>query len=117
MAAYALVELEITNLDGMRPYIEAVRATIAAHGGRYLVSAGITEVAEGSLGQYPVKVVLEFSSMGGEGLVQLCGIPDNSSASYEELKMQFRLGGRRLAATLKRPAYGHAPRSNSLKVS
>ena len=63
MAAYALVELEITNLDGLWPYIEAVRATIAAHGGRYLVSAGITEVAEGSLGQYPVKVVLEFSSI------------------------------------------------------
>ena len=63
MTVYALVELEITNMDGMRPYIEAVPATIAAHGGKYLVSAGITEVAEGNLGAYPVKVVLEFSSM------------------------------------------------------
>ena len=63
MTAYALIELEITNMDGMRPYIEAVSATIAAHGGKYLVRAGTTEVAEGTLGEYPVKVVLEFPSM------------------------------------------------------
>jgi uncharacterized protein (DUF1330 family) len=63
MAVYALVELEVTNMDGMRPYIEGVAATIAAHGGKYLVSAGLTEVAEGGLGEYPVKVVLEFPSM------------------------------------------------------
>ncbi|HEV2364983.1 MAG TPA: DUF1330 domain-containing protein [Caulobacteraceae bacterium] len=63
MTAYALIELEITNMDAMRPYIEAVSETIAAHGGRYLVRAGPTEVAEGALGQYPTKVVLEFPSM------------------------------------------------------
>lgn len=63
MTAYALIELEITNMDGMTPYLEAVAATVAAHGGKYLVRAGTTEVAEGALGQYPVKVVLEFPSM------------------------------------------------------
>jgi uncharacterized protein (DUF1330 family) len=63
MTAYALVELEITNMDGMRPYIEAVPATISTHGGKYLISAGATEVAEGNIGEYPVKVVLEFPSM------------------------------------------------------
>ena len=63
MTVYALIELEITNMDGMRPYLEAVPATIATHGGKYLVRAGSTEVAEGALGEYPVKVVLEFSSM------------------------------------------------------
>ena len=63
MTVYALVELEITNLDGMAPYIKAVAGTIAAHGGKYLVSAGKTEVAEGGVGPYPVKVVLEFPSM------------------------------------------------------
>lgn len=62
MTVYALIELEVENLDAMKPYIEAVPATIAAHGGKYLVSAGNTEVAEGNLGQYPVKVVLEFAS-------------------------------------------------------
>ena len=63
MTAYALIELEVTNMDGMRPYLDAVSATIAAHGGKYLVRAGSTEVAEGGLGEYPVKVVLEFPSM------------------------------------------------------
>ena len=63
MAAYALIELEISNMDGMRPYIEAVSDTITSHGGKYLVRAGNTEVVEGGLGEYPVKVVLEFPSM------------------------------------------------------
>jgi len=63
MAVYALVELEITNMDGMRPYIEAVRGTIAAHEGKYLVSAGQADVVEGGLGEYPLKVILEFPSM------------------------------------------------------
>ena len=63
MAAYALIELEITNLDGMAPYMAAVSDTIAAHGGKYLVRAGQTEVAEGGLGAYPTKVVLEFPTM------------------------------------------------------
>jgi len=63
MAAYALVELEVTNMEGMGPYMEAVSGTIAAHGGKYLVRAGNTEVAEGGIGEYPVKVILEFPSM------------------------------------------------------
>jgi uncharacterized protein (DUF1330 family) len=63
MAAYAIVELEITNMEGMGPYMEAVPDTIAAHGGKYLVRAGQTEVAEGGLGEYPLKVILEFPSM------------------------------------------------------
>jgi uncharacterized protein (DUF1330 family) len=63
MAVYALVELEITNREGMGPYIAAVSDTITEHGGRFLVRAGATEVVEGSLGQYPTKVVLEFPSM------------------------------------------------------
>jgi len=63
MTVYALIELEITNMDGMGPYIQAVAGTVAAHGGKYLVQAGNTEVIEGSLGEYPVKVVLEFPSM------------------------------------------------------
>jgi uncharacterized protein (DUF1330 family) len=63
MAAYAIVELEITDMDGMGPYLQAVAGTVAAHGGRYLVRGGKTEVAEGSLGEYPTKVILEFPSM------------------------------------------------------
>ena len=62
MAVYALVELEITNTEGMAPYMEAVSDTVAAHGGKYLVRGGETEVAEGGLGEYPLKVILEFPS-------------------------------------------------------
>jgi uncharacterized protein (DUF1330 family) len=63
MTAYALIELEITDRDGMGPYIAAVTDTITAHGGKYLVRAGRTEVVEGNLGEFPTKVVLEFPSM------------------------------------------------------
>ncbi len=62
MKTYALVELTIDNADGMAPYIENVADTVAAHGGKYLIRAGETEVLEGSIGQYPIKVVLEFPS-------------------------------------------------------
>ena len=37
--------------------------TIAKHGGKYLVRGGQTEVVEGSTGEYPIKVVLQFPSM------------------------------------------------------
>ena len=63
MSVYALIELEITNLEGMGPYIQAVSGTIATHGGKYLVQAGNTEVIEGGQGEYPLKVILEFPSM------------------------------------------------------
>lgn len=63
MPAYALAELEVTNREAMAPYIEAVEDTITAHGGRFLVRAGATEVQEGGLGEYPIKVVLEFPSL------------------------------------------------------
>ena len=62
MTVYALIELEITKMDGMGPYLEAVSGTIAAHGGKYLVRGGNTEAVEGDPG-YPVKVVLEFPTM------------------------------------------------------
>lgn len=63
MAVYALIELQITNADGLGPYVAAVSDTITSHGGKYLVRAGNTEVVEGGLGEYPVKVILEFPSM------------------------------------------------------
>ncbi|MFI4934478.1 MAG: DUF1330 domain-containing protein [Caulobacterales bacterium] len=63
MAVYALIELEITSMDGMGPYIATVSDTITNHGGKYLVRAGNTEVVEGGLGEYPAKVILEFPSM------------------------------------------------------
>ena len=63
MAVYALVELEIGNLEEMNPYVERVHSTIEAHGGRYLVRGGRAQVQEGGLGDYPTKVIVEFPSM------------------------------------------------------
>lgn len=63
MAVYALVELDIMNWEAMAPYIDAVEETVTAHGGKYLVRLGETEVVEGNLGEYPLKVVAEFPSM------------------------------------------------------
>ncbi len=60
MAAYFVVELEITNHDAMGPYREAVSATIAQYGGRFLTRAGATELIEG--GPEPKRIViLEFA--------------------------------------------------------
>lgn len=63
MPAYALVELTIDDRDGMGPYMEKVADTVAAFEGRYLVRAGETEVLEGTLGEHPLKVLIEFPSM------------------------------------------------------
>ena len=63
MTVYALIELQITNLEGMGQYMQAVSGTIATHGGKYLVQAGKTELIEGDQGEYPLKVILEFPSM------------------------------------------------------
>ena len=59
MPAYFVAEFEHTNRDAMRPYTEAVPATIAQYGGRYLTRAGATELVEG--GPEPKRIViLEF---------------------------------------------------------
>ena len=63
MAAYAIAELTIIDRDKMADYIKKVPATITDHNGRYLTRGGNTEVLEGSLGEHPVKVILEFPSM------------------------------------------------------
>lgn len=62
MAVYAVVEVEIMNIDGMAPYMVAVSDTIAEYGGKFLVRGGATEVVEGGLGEYPLKVIVEFPS-------------------------------------------------------
>ena len=60
MSAYFVFELEITNMDAMAPYREAVGATLAQYGGRFLVRVGATELIEG--GPEPKRIViLEFA--------------------------------------------------------
>jgi uncharacterized protein (DUF1330 family) len=47
VSAYFVFELEITNMDAMVPYREAVGATLAQYGGRFPVRLGATELIEG----------------------------------------------------------------------
>jgi len=62
MAAYIIVELEVTDPAGFEEYRQQVPATIARYGGRYVVRGGTTETLEG--GWQPKRVVvLEFASM------------------------------------------------------
>ena len=58
-----MVEITVDDNDGMGPYREKVADTVAAHGGKYLILGGETEVLEGNIGQHPTKVLLEFPSM------------------------------------------------------
>ncbi len=47
MAAYALVNVDITDSAGFAEYRKSTPATIAAFGGRFLARGGATEVLEG----------------------------------------------------------------------
>ena len=62
MAAYLLVNIEITDPAGFDAYRKAVGATITAHGGRYLTRGGPTEVLEGDWVPKRV-VILEFPDL------------------------------------------------------
>jgi uncharacterized protein (DUF1330 family) len=60
MPAYFVVDLDVTNAEGMAPYRDAVPATVERYGGRYLTRGGAHELIEG--GPAPKRVViLEFS--------------------------------------------------------
>ena len=62
MAAYLIANIEVTDSAGFAEYQQKVPATIAAHGGRYLVRGGAAEALEGAW--LPKRcVVLEFPSM------------------------------------------------------
>lgn len=62
MAAYVIVDIEVTDSVAFERYKNAVAANIAAFGGRYLVRGGATEVLEGHW--IPRRlVILEFPTM------------------------------------------------------
>jgi uncharacterized protein (DUF1330 family) len=62
MAAYLIGDVEVIDAAGFEVYRQQVPATIAAHGGRYLVRGGAIEKLEG-VGSPKRCVVLEFPSM------------------------------------------------------
>ncbi len=62
MAAYLVVDIEVTDPDAFAEYRKLVPDVIAAHGGRYLVRGGSCEVLEGAWTPNRF-VVVEFPSM------------------------------------------------------
>ena len=62
MAAYALVEIEVTDPETYARYREMAPAIVAAFGGKYLMRGGATETVEGTW-QPRRLVILEFPSM------------------------------------------------------
>jgi len=63
MAAYAVVNVRVTDPVRHEEYRSKVPATIASYGGRYLVRGGALEVLEGEWDPERL-VVLEFESIG-----------------------------------------------------
>jgi uncharacterized protein (DUF1330 family) len=62
MAAYTVAQIEVTDPALYEDYRKQVLATVQAHGGRFLVRGGASELLEG--GPLPQRtVVLEFPSM------------------------------------------------------
>jgi uncharacterized protein (DUF1330 family) len=62
VAAYVIVEVNVSDPQLFGEYAKGVPATIAAYGGKYLVRGGAVETKEG--GWEPRRVVvLEFPSM------------------------------------------------------
>ena len=59
MAAYALLNIEITDSAGFAEYRKLAPASIAAFGGRFLARGGATEVIEGEWQPHRL-VILEF---------------------------------------------------------
>jgi uncharacterized protein (DUF1330 family) len=59
MAGYVIVDVEVHNPDGYKAYTSQVAATIAAHGGRFIVRGGDYETKEGNWQPQRI-VILEF---------------------------------------------------------
>ena len=61
MTVYLVLDLTIRDFEGFRPYIEAIPAFIARHGGRYIVGGAEAAVMEGDWAPDRL-VILEFPS-------------------------------------------------------
>lgn len=62
MAAYVIVDIEVTDPIEYEEYKRLAAPTVAAHGGRYVVRGGAAEVLEGDWLPHRL-VVLEFESV------------------------------------------------------
>ncbi len=62
MAAYVIIDSEVTDDAGFARFLERGPAVAEAHGAKYLVRAGATEVVQGTWAPRRL-VVLEFDSV------------------------------------------------------
>ena len=62
MAAYALIDVEITDHAAFAEFRDRAPAIVEAHGGRFLVRGGATEVVQGDWTPHRV-VIVEFDSV------------------------------------------------------
>lgn len=60
--AYFVIEVDIKNPEGMKPYQARVEETFKAFGGRRIVAGGATDALEGSAPQGKV-VIVQFPDM------------------------------------------------------
>lgn len=62
MAAYVIVEIEVTDPIGYEEYKKQAAATVHQYGGKYIVRGGATETLEGDWKPKRI-VILEFPTM------------------------------------------------------
>ena len=62
MAAYIIVEIEVTDPVGYEEYKKLAGATVEKHGGKYIVRGGAAEKLEGDWDPKRI-VILQFESM------------------------------------------------------
>ncbi len=62
MAAYALIDVEVIDQSVFAEFRERAPAVVEAHGGRFLVRGGATEVVQGDWTPHRV-VIVEFDSV------------------------------------------------------
>ena len=61
MAAYVIVDIDVTDAQGFEEYKKLAQAAVAAYGGRYLARGGKTESLEGDWTPNRL-VILEFEN-------------------------------------------------------
>lgn len=62
MAAYVIINVQVTDESAYRSALEQVPAIVEAHGGKYLVRGGTAEIIRGDWTPHRL-VVLEFDSV------------------------------------------------------
>lgn len=88
MAAYLVVDIEVTNPQRFEEYKKLAPAAIAKYGGRYVIRGGAYETLEGEWKPQRVTVV-EFESM------------DKAKAFYYSPEYQTAIEARKGAANMK----------------